>query len=848
MKHSTSRFLLASLFAISILCVVVFTCLTALINHQSAAAIRQIGQIYMSGMSQQISLHFGTTIDLRLGQVSALVDSVPPRGDVDTTRVSLAYNARLRGFEYLALYHQDGSFDMIYGAEIQPADPESFGQSLRSGAEKIAVGQDADDNGIILMGVPAAYPRADGGQYTALVAALPVSYISDTLFANMDDSMFTYSIIRPEGLFITRGETIASDNYFDWVQQQYDSFDGGTPEKYLTQLQAAIHARRNYTTEISVDGERRHLYCSHLPHSDWSLLLSMPYGPLDSTIDQLGHQWTISSLGGCSIILFALLLVFLWYFRLTRRQVRDLEDARQAAERANRAKSEFLSNMSHDIRTPMNGIVGMTAIASANIDNTSQVQDCLKNITLSSRHLLGLINDILDMSKIESGKLTLNIAQLSLRESMQNIANMMQAQVQEKNQVFHLYIQDVLYENVCGDSVRLNQVLINLLGNAVKFTPDGGVIQLALYQEPSPKGVSYVRTHIRVKDNGIGMSEAFQKQIFEPFMREDKERIQKTEGAGLGMAITKYIIDAMEGSIEVDSTPGKGSEFHLIIDFERVIANEESLTLPDWNALIVDNDEMVCENAVAELLSLGVRADWALDGQSALEVARSHIAKGDPCHAILLDFQLPDTSCFQLAQELRQLCGEDVPILLLSAGNWNNVEADALAAGICGHIPKPLFRSTLFYCLRQFSDKAPLPDIPATEPEATFDFTGRHILLAEDNTLNWEIANELLSDLGLDLEWAEDGQICVDKFQNSAPGQYDAVLMDLRMPNMTGFEATKAIRSMDRPDHGLPIIAMSADAFSSDIQKCLDCGMDAHVPKPIDVQQVARLLQRLLNP
>ena len=388
----------------------------------------------------------------------------------------------------------------------------------------------------------------------------------------------------------------------------------------------------------------------------------------------------------------------------SRQQIHALERARKEAEHANRAKSEFLSNMSHDIRTPMNAIVGMTAIATANIGNAQQVKNCLRKITLSSKHLLGLINDVLDMSKIESGKMTLSVDQVSLREVMDSIVNIVQPQVRAKNQRFDVFIHDIITENVCCDSVRLNQILLNFLSNAIKFTPDGGSIEVAMYQLPSEKGEDYVQVHFRIKDNGIGMSPEFKEKIFESFIREDSARVQKTEGAGLGMAITKYIVTAMGGTIDVDSEPGKGSEFHVALDMERALIEEVEMILPEWNMLVVDDDETLCQTTVSSLKSIGVNADWTLDGESAVKmVAERHHMRND-YHVILLDWKLPGMDGIQTARAIRQQMGDDIPILLISAYDWSEIEDDAKAAGVSGFISKPLFKSTLFYGLKNFAE------------------------------------------------------------------------------------------------------------------------------------------------
>lgn len=585
------------------------------------------------------------------------------------------------------------------------------------------------------------------------------------------------------------------------------------------------------------------MYCTKLPYSEWFLVTIMPYGPLDKVVNRLGLEWEVMGLGGCVIILAALVAVFIRYYHLTRQQISQLEEARQEALLANKAKSEFLSNMSHDIRTPMNAIVGMTAIATANMDNTQQVQNCLRKIALSSKHLLGLINDVLDMSKIESGKMTLNMDQVSLREVMDSIVSIVQPQVKTKKQKFDVSIHDIHTENVYCDSVRLNQILLNLLSNAIKFTSDGGRIRIALYEEESPKGEEFVRIHLHVKDNGIGMTPEFQEKIFESFTREDSARVRKTEGTGLGMTITKYIVDTMGGTIQVKSQLGEGTEFHVTLDLEKAEIQEADMILPKWNMLVVDDDRQLCESTVAALKSIGIEADWTLDGESAVEkVKKSHEGHKD-YHIILLDWKLPNMDGIETARQIRRYMGDQVPILLISAYDWSEIEESARSAGVTGFIGKPLFKSTLYHGLKPYAEGIE----PAQEEEdVSTHLNGIKILLAEDNDLNWEIAEELLSELGMELERAENGQICIEMFQKSAVGYYDAVLMDIRMPVMTGYEAAWGIRKLEREDSDIPIIAMTADAFSEDIKRCLDCGMNAHVAKPIDVQEVARLLEKFI--
>ena len=844
--NNSTRFLTVSLALVLLLTVCIFSFLAVFMTRKSAETISAVGTAYMTGMGEKVTQHFETTIQLRLSQLEALVigfqpDDIPAK----TLREELAGNAQMRGFESLAFYSREGEFDMIYGETPILADSGPFLASMNNGDKKVAVVSTDHGEKDILLGVSAEYVMSNGETATALVACLPADYIAETLSLYSESTLVYSHIIRRDGTFVIRSGDAFRESYFDRIQAMFEE-QGESGDQYIRELEAAMDAGEDYTALLTFGNERRHLQCNKLPYSEWFLITVLPYGQLDEEVSSLSHTWLLLAFLGCSVILAALLLVFWQYSKLLRGQMSELEKARKEAVHANKAKSEFLSNMSHDIRTPMNAIVGMTAIATANIDDRQQVQNCLKKITLSSRHLLGLINDVLDMSKIESGKLTLNVDQVSLREVMDSIVSIVQPQVRAKHQQFDVFIHDISTENVCCDSIRLNQVLLNILGNALKFTPDGGLIQVSLYEEDSPKGEEYVRTHIIVKDNGIGMTQEFKEKIFESFVREDSARVRRTEGSGLGMAITKYIVDTMGGTIEVESELGKGSEFHVTLDLERAETPEEEMILPEWNILVVDDDQQLCESTTASLKSIGVKADWALTAEGALEMLEHRAQLRDHYHIILLDWKLPDMDGVAAAKEIRRRFGSETPIMLISAYDWSEIEADAREAGITGFISKPLFRSTLFYGLKPFVENAGVPSEQCHE-EKSADFTGRRVLLAEDNDLNWEIASELLSSLGMELDWAENGKICVEKFLASPPGFYDAVLMDLRMPVMTGYEATAAIRALDRPDRDIPIIAMTADAFSEDIKKCLDAGMNAHVAKPIDIREVSRLLEKFIH-
>ena len=842
-RGHTTRFLVGSFCLLLLVSIGAFLCLGFYLSDISRKAIDEVGNLYMTGISEQISTHFETLIDLKLEQAETVVEVVSSdMDDLVDLYDELIYRVHVRNFNYLALCTKDRSMEMLYGEQIRLIDPDPFFASLENGREKVAVGEDASGNKIVLFGVNAKYPTKSGEDSLALIAALPIDYISSMMSTEKDNGLMYSYIIRKDGTFIMSDISEQYDDYFSSLYERYPNDDPKKIDAYVEAMVSSMENKKDYSVILDFDGSRQQIYCTALPSSEWHLVT---IGALNQTVENLNQKRTFATLSMCALILAALLYIFFTYFKMSREQLEALDKARQEALKATKAKSEFLSNMSHDIRTPMNAIVGMTAIAIAHIDDREQTQNCLKKIALSGKHLLGLINDVLDMSKIESGKMTLTMEMVSLREVVEAIVSIVQTQVKAKGQSFNVHIDKIIVEDVFCDSVRLNQVLLNLLSNAVKYTQEGGMIELSLYQEnePDEKGNSYVRTHIIVKDNGIGMSADFIDHIFDSYSRADSKRVQKTEGAGLGLAITKYIVDAMEGTLTVESRLDEGTEFHLTLDLEKATTEELDMILPPWRMLVVDDDEILCRTAVDTLESIGVQADWTLSGEKAIDLVKTHHEKKEDYQIVLLDWKLPDMDGLLVAKRLRRIIGEDMPLILISAYDWSEFETEAREAGISGFISKPLFKSTLFYGLRKHMG------VRETEEESVIDtdLSGHRVLVAEDNDLNWEILEELLSDIGMELEWAENGKVCVDKFLESEPGYYEAILMDIRMPIMNGYEATETIRALGREDaKSLPIIAMTADAFSEDIQRCLACGMNAHTAKPINLSEVTSLLKKYI--
>ena len=522
-----------------------------------------------------------------------------------------------------------------------------------------------------------------------------------------------------------------------------------------------------------------------------------------------------------------------------------LSDAVCAAETANRAKSTFLSNMSHDIRTPMNAIIGFTTLAVSNIENQEKVRDYLGKILASSNHLLSLINDILDMSRIESGKIHLEETKVNLSDLLHDLKTIISGQIHAKQLELYMDAMDVTDEDVYCDKTRLNQVLLNLLSNAIKFTPAGGTVSVRLRQFPSTQK-DCAKYEIRVKDNGIGMSQEFAQKIFDPFERERTSTVSKIQGTGLGMAISKNIVNMMGGTIEIKTQKNKGTEFiiHLMLRIQSEQHRVEKITeLEGLKALVVDDDFNTCDSVTKMLVKVGMRSEWTLSGKEAVLRAKQSIELGDAFHAYIIDWRLPDMNGIEVTRQIRSL-GDDTPIIILTAYDWSEIEVEAKAAGVTAFCAKPMFMSDLRETLMTALGQKKEQNNDGILPEADFNFKNKHILLVEDNELNSEIATEILTEYGFIVDTAENGAEALEKVSTSKPGTYDLVLMDVQMPVMNGYEATKCIRKLKDPViANISILAMTANAFDEDRKKALESGMDGFLSKPIVIEELVQALK-----
>ena len=525
-----------------------------------------------------------------------------------------------------------------------------------------------------------------------------------------------------------------------------------------------------------------------------------------------------------------------------------LQVAVEKAESANRAKSTFLSNMSHDIRTPMNAIIGFTTLALSNIDDKDRVKDYLAKTLASSNHLLSLINDVLDMSRIESGKIHLEEVEVNLSDVLHDLKTIVSGQIYAKQLELYMDAMDVTDEDVYCDKTRLNQILLNLLSNAIKFTPAGGTVSVRVRQLAG-KVRGCGQYEFRIKDNGIGMSQEFAQKIFEPFERERTSTVSRIQGTGLGMAITKNIVDMMGGTIEVQTAQGKGTEFTVCVPMRAQTEQrpvEKITELEGLKALVVDDDFNTCDSVTKMLVKVGMRAEWTLSGKEAVLRARQALEMSDAYHAYIIDWRLPDMNGIEVTRQIRSL-HDDTPIIILTAYDWSDIEMEAKVAGVTAFCAKPMFMSDLRETLMSALGQKSADAVQGLLPEKNADFKGKHILLVEDNELNREIAQEILREYGFLVDSAENGAVAVEKVSTAAPGSYDLVLMDVQMPIMDGYTATRKIRALDDPARAkLPILAMTANAFDEDRRNALESGMNGFLSKPIVIGDLVQELHKIL--
>ncbi len=721
---------------------------------------------------------------------------------------------------------QASDFPMLSKQMIDTGTGDSFWYATRTYTNPInAVQSVAFVQDVVLTG--------DGGaeEHYLLLRVVPLSSLQQQWAFPARYESAELSLINIEGDYVVRSASMTSVNFWDYLR-----FSNDMDYKQMEALRDETCTGK--TTMLSLrnhEGVDSYYVC--MPDDSKAQWYYIGYITRDAIMPEKMDYTLVYIVIAAFLCLLAFDGCCLVY--VNKRLAASVEEARCASV----AKTQFLSSMSHDIRTPMNAIVGLTAIATKRIDDREHVRECLKKITLASNHLLTLINDVLDISKVESGKLVLNPTVFSLADLTSNLVNIVRSQIREKGLEFDIDIHTIRHEYLFADELRLNQIFINLLTNAVKYTPAGGKIRLDLRESDIPDDPEAVLLTYVVQDTGIGMSEEFQATMYNTFVRAVDNRINTIQGSGLGLAITKQMVSLMNGDIACKSAPGEGTTFTVTVRLPIAEHLTDDLMLPPMHLLVVDNDPIFLETAEDLFSSMGVTADTAGDGHTAVRMVVDKHHAGQDYPVVIVDWKMPGMDGLATVRAIRAQVGNDVPILIVSAYDWSEIEEEARKAGANGFISKPFFRSSVY---AQMTELLGLHEHEkAEEEDAAEDLAGLHLLVAEDNDLNWEIIEEMLSFYRITADRAVNGQICVSMLRDAAPFAYDAVLMDIQMPVMNGREAAQAIRAMSIDwVQKLPIIAMTADAFAEDVQACLKAGMNGHVAKPIDLKKLFAAMRK----
>ena len=663
-----------------------------------------------------------------------------------------------------------------------------------------------------------------------LLRVLPVTELEQKwIFPQEEFEDAELSMIDANGNYIIKGHSFKNSSFFEFFKS-YNIVDPATTQELYEKVTSSSGSFAMFNSR----GEECILaYTPVAATEGWTLLSFMPMNELNVNTE----NWLLVGFVSTGLlILFVFDLTVMLYFN------KKLQAAAKEAASANKAKTDFLSSMSHDIRTPMNAIIGLTTIAEKNLGDTESVRENLRKITLASNHLLTLINDILDISKVESGKLNLNPHTFSIVETVENLVNLSQPMIEKKNIEFNFRISRMEMEYIFADQLRLNQIYINILTNAIKYTEPRGSVSVDMREEESPLPGCVRLTYI-VSDTGIGMSPEYMATMYQPFSRETDSRVNSIQGTGLGLAITKQMVDLMGGTIDCQSEQGKGTTFTITLDLPVADRQREDMMLEPMDALIVDDDEVLLETAVETLKSLGITADSAGGAPEALDMITHRHETGSDYSIVILDWKMPGVDGVETIRRIRAGADRNIPILLISAYDWTDIEDEAKKAGANGFISKPLFRSTLYDKINEILGT----EAKSVSPEDDYsDLKGINVLIAEDFDVNWEIISEILDMYGITAERAENGRVCVEKMKSAKEGDYDLIFMDIQMPEMNGLDAARNIRSLDDPwASSIPIIAMTADAFSENVTECLNAGMNGHIAKPVDINLVIKEIRKI---
>jgi len=673
-------------------------------------------------------------------------------------------------------------------------------------------------------------PETGNPEDAVLLRVIPISELEQKwVFPQENFANAELSMIDADGDYILKGSSFKNSSFFEFFNS-YNPTDPASAKELFERITSS-------TGSISMlNSHGQECILSFTPvaaTAGWTLLGFVPAEDLQVNTE----NWLLVGVVSAGLlILFLCDLFFMLYLN------RRLQATAKEAEYANKAKTDFLSTMSHDIRTPMNAIIGLTTIAEKNLGDVESTRESLRKISLASNHLLTLINDILDISKVESGKLKSSPLTFSIVETVENLVNLSQPMIKEKNIEFSFHINRIETEYLYTDQLRLNQIYINILSNAIKYTEPGGRVSVDMREDKSAIPGCIQITYV-VADTGIGMSPEFMETMYQPFSRQIDSRVNSIQGTGLGLAITKQMVELMDGTIDCQSEQGKGTTFTVVLDIPAADRQRDDMLLEPIDVLVVDDDEVLLQTAVDALESLGASTEQARSGLEALGMIERRHLSGRDYGVVIVDWKMPEIDGIETIKRIRSEIGTDTPILLVSAYDWSDIEDKAKEAGANGFVSKPLFRSTLYGKINDLIGKAP----GSQEPEDDYsDLQGLRILVAEDNDINWEIISAMLAMFGIATDRAENGRVCLDAMRSAAEGSYQLIFMDIQMPEMNGLDATRAIRRLDNPwASSIPIVAMTADAFSENVMECMNAGMNGHIAKPVDIKLVIKEIRRI---
>ncbi len=672
--------------------------------------------------------------------------------------------------------------------------------------------------------------ESETSEAAVLLRVVPVSELEEKwVFPQVEFVNADLSMIDADGNYILKGNSFKNSSFFEF----YKSYNPTDP----TPLKELFDRITTSTGSVSMtDSHGRECILAYTPvaaTAGWTLLSLVPAKDLNVNKE----NWLLIGIVSVGLLIMFLFDMFNILYINKRLQIAVTE-----AESANKAKTDFLSTMSHDIRTPMNAIIGLTTIAEKNLGDVESTGENLRKISLASNHLLTLINDILDISKVESGRLKLSPMKFSIVETVENLVNISQPMIKEKNIEFSFHVDQMEKEYLYTDQLRLNQIYINILSNAIKYTEPNGHVSVDMREEESAIP-DCIRLIYIVSDTGIGMSPEFMETMYQPFSRQIDSRVNSIQGTGLGLAITKQMVDLLGGTIECQSEQGKGTTFTVALDVPVAESQRDDMMLDPIDVLIVDDDEIMLQTAADSLMSLGATVEQAQSGLEALGMIEHRHLSGKDYGAVIIDWKMSEIDGVETIKRIRSELNTDIPILLISAYDWSDIEDKAKEAGANGFVSKPLFRSTLYDKINDLIGK----ESSSQEKEDDYsDLHGMNILVAEDNDINWEIISAMLSMFGITAERAENGRICVDKMRSAAEGSYQLIFMDIQMPEMNGLDATRTIRGLENSwASSIPIVAMTADAFSENVTECLNAGMNGHIAKPIDIKLVIKEIRRI---